>query len=344
MSYRNRLMGLLLVGTLLTLAVGTWLHRSLYQARGSGERPAVRVEIPAGSSVRAAGEILESAGLLDGAWKLRLMHRLRGGDATIKAGTYEILPGSSPSQLLAILVEGRVLTIAVTLPEGWTLEKSCAQLASTLGLDESRLIELCRFPEPEWADSLALPDSASLEGYLFPETYRFAAGVGEEEVVSTLLEHFLRAVDTGMREEAAEQGLTLHELITLASIVEAETGVSGERAKVAAVYRNRLDRGWKLEADPTVAYAAQISGEELTYGHLEMDSPYNTYRVKGLPPGPIDSPGLASIRAALEPEPDFQAMYFVADGAGGHVFSRTWEEHRAAVRAYRQKQRSDGSR
>jgi UPF0755 protein len=159
-----------------------------------------------------------------------------------------------------------------------------------------------------------------------------------------MLDHFTNAFDDSLRAQAEAQGLSVHEVVTLASIIEAETGVVGERRKVAAVYRNRLSRGWKLEADPTVAYAAGISGEDLTYGHLEMDSPYNTYRFTGLPPGPICSPGLASLHAALEPEQEFEALYFVADGEGGHVFSRTWEQHRAAVRAYREKLREQGRR
>jgi UPF0755 protein len=329
---------------LLATALGIWLYRDLYLGGESAAQEPVRVELPAGTSVKGAAELLEESGLLDGAWKLRLVHRLGGGEATVKAGRYEIQPGRSPSQLLDILVEGRVVTVAVTLPEGWTLEQSCAELSRTLGLDEAKLLGICRHPGRELIDSLSLPDSASLEGYLYPETYRFAEGVDAEEVVHTLTTHFLRAFDDSLRAQASEQGFTMHEVVTLASIIEAETGVSGERSKVAAVYRNRLAAGWKLEADPTVAYAAGISGEALTFGHLEMDSPYNTYRVKGLPPGPINSPGRASIVAALNPEPGFEAFYFVADGSGGHVFSRSWEEHRAAVRAYRARQRAAGKR
>ncbi len=344
MRYRTPLLATFLGITLLTLLVGTWIQRSLYAVGDSEGRSPVRVMIPAGTSVRGAGIILEEAGLLEGDWKLRLVHRLRGDGATVKSGSYEILPGRSPSQLLVILEEGRVLTVAVTLPEGWTVVRSCAHLAQVLHLREELLLELCRVPKAEWRATLILPDGASLEGYLFPETYRFAEGVGEEEVLGTLIPHFTRAFDDTLSALSEAQGFSVHELVTLASIIEAETGVSGERAKVAAVYRNRLERGWKLEADPTVAYAAGVSGEKLTYRHLEMESPYNTYRVKGLPPGPINSPGRAALLAALLPEAEFEAVYFVADGEGGHVFSRSWEEHRAAVRAYRAKQRARGQR
>lgn len=344
MKYRGRLLALALILCLVTLLLGSWLHSSLYQGRSSSGGEPLRVEIPAGTSLRGAAAILQQAGLLEGTWKLRLVHRLRGGEGTVKAGDYEILPGRSPSELLDILEEGRVLTLSVTLPEGWTLERSCEQLARVLSLDMEKLLELCQQPGPEMSQRISLPDSSSLEGYLYPETYRFAEAVREEEVLATLVDHFLAAFNDSLRLLASQQGFTVHEVVTLASIIEAETGVSGERTKVAAVYRNRLEAGWKLEADPTVAYAAGISGEDLTYTHLEMQSPYNTYRVKGLPPGPINSPGKASLLAALNPEAEFEAFYFVADGEGGHVFSRSWEEHRAAVRDYRAKQRAAGRR
>ena len=133
--------------------------------------------------------------------------------------------------------------------------------------------------------------------------------------------------------------MTLHEVVTLASIVEAEAVLDHERPSIAAVYRNRIDKGWRLEADPTVAYALDKIGDRLTFRDLEVDSPYNTYRNSGLPPGPINSPGRASIQAVLWPEPGLEAMYFVADGEGGHRFSRTWEEHQRAVREYRAVQR-----
>ena len=316
-----------------------WLHTVLYQNRfptvQETEPEMVKVEIPTGASVQAAARILRDAGLLDAVWKLRLVHRLQSGKKTIKAGVYEFRLGTSSAGLLGILEEGKVTTVRVTIPEGWTKTRTCSVLAESLHLHESALLVLCEKPLPVWQRELDLPEGADLEGYLFPETYRFAEGVDEALVLHTLIGHFLSAFDDSLRQDVASSGMTVHEVVTLASIVEAETARTDERKKIAAVYLNRLKRGWKLEADPTVAYAAGIPGGKLSYRDLQIDSPYNTYRVKGLPPGPIDSPGRSALESVVHPQRDFDALYFVADGKGGHVFSRTWEEHRAAVRAYR---------
>ncbi len=321
------------------------LHMALYQDHFTeGEEEVVSVEIPHGASVRSAARLLHEAGLLDAPWKLRLVHRLHGGASTIQAGLYRIRRGSSPERLLHLLEEGRVALVRVTIPEGWTKDRTCGVLADSLHLDRQKLLELSRRPPVPWRKELDLPAGADLEGYLFPETYRFADGISEELALHTLLRHFLAVFDETMRADALREGLTVHEAVTLASIVEAETSLPEEKKKVAAVYLNRLRKGWKLEADPTVAFAVGKPGERLSYRDLQIDSPYNTYRVKGLPPGPINSPGREALDAVVHPQQDFDALYFVADGKGGHVFSRTWEEHRAAVRAYRAARRAHGVR
>ena len=174
------------------------------------------------------------------------------------------------------------------------------------------------------------------EGYLFPETYHFAEGLAAARVAASVLgegaAHWRDSLD-----EAQSPLATFHEVLTLASIVEAETSREDEMPRVAAVYLNRLARRRHLEADPTIAHATNKRGQRILYADLEVASPYNTYRQIGLPPGPICSPGLAAVRAVLTPESGFDALYFVADGLGGHIFSRTLEEHREAVRAYRQR-------
>lgn len=321
----------------LGLIAVAWLAAELGR---NGERgPRVTFTVERGASPRRVAEDLAQVGLVEGAWQIRLATRLRGDGNRIKAGTYELHSGQSPWTILDHLVAGRVRTVRVTLPEGWTAAWTVAILADSLGLDRERLATLVAEPPAALRRGLGLPGGRGLEGYLFPETYRFAEGLAAEEVLEVLLGEFSAAVDDDLRARYAERGLDLHEAVTLASIVEAEAQRSEEAPKVAAVYLNRLREGWKLEADPTVAYALEKQGETITYKDLEVDSPYNTYRNRGLPPGPINSPGAAALRSVGWPEEDFPAMYFVADGKGGHVFSRTWEEHQAAVREYRRQRR-----
>ncbi len=339
---RSSLLLFALAGAVVAVVLSLlWLHLLLYQDHfpSDGEEW-VEVEIPVGTSVRAAAGLLHDAGLLDAPWKLRVAHRLSGSGGTIQAGRYRIRRGLSPAGLLRVLQKGQVALVAVTIPEGWTKVRTCAVLADSLHLDRTGLLELCSRPPGRWRRMLELPEGADLEGYLYPETYRFAIGSDETRVVYTLLQHFLSVFGEHVRAAADSCGMTMHEVVTLASIVEAETSRDDEKRKIAAVYLNRLRRGWRLEADPTVAFAAGKIGDRLSYRDLQVDSPYNTYRVKGLPPGPINSPGIVAMEAVVHPEAGFDALYFVADGKGGHVFSRTWAEHEAAVRAYRAARRA----
>lgn len=330
---------LICVAILLAATVGglLWVHATLYRDAPTGET--ARVEIAPGTPLGRIARDLERRGLLDAAWQLRLVARLEGGAERIRAGEYDLPRGSSPARLLEIFVEGRQRLRSVTLVEGLRFERSVEVLADSLALPADSLAALVRRPRPLWRQALGLEEGRSLEGYLFPETYHFAARTPAEEVVGTLVESFTTHFDASLRERARQIGWSVHEVVTLASIVEAEAVFDEERPRVAAVYRNRLEQGWKLEADPTVAYALGKEGERLLFRDLEVDSAYNTYVHAGLPPGPINSPGLASMRAVLWPEPGFDALYFVADGRGGHVFSETWQEHRRAVEAYRRHRR-----
>jgi UPF0755 protein len=328
----------LLCSVALVGSAGVWLRSALYADHTRpGARP-VLVQVPPGTTLRGAGVIFQERGVLDAAWKLRLLARLAGTDASIKAGTYSVDPGIAPARLLRKLVAGEIVTVAVTVPEGLTLLEAADVLSRQVGVDRTRLLELTRHPPTAWGARLALPESSSLEGYLFPETYRFAPGVSADEVVETMLGEFAGVFGDSLRERASELGMSVHEVVTLASIVEAEATLPDERRRIAAVYTNRLHKGMRLEADPTVAYAVGVPGDRLTLAHLRVDSPYNTYRRAGLPPGPINSPGEACLRAVLWPQEGFGALFFVADGRGGHRFAGTWAEHRRNVRAYRRVQ------
>ena len=319
------------------VCLGAW--GAIFSSGGRESGEVVRFTVAEGMSLRRVARDLEREDLIRSTWTFRVWARLKGQERAVRSGEYELRPGQSVASVLEALVAGPLLTHAVTLPEGWTLEQTHARLAANLELDSAILDSLSRTPPEEWRNRLGLAAGLPLEGYLLPETYRFARGVSERSVLATLVNAFAVSFVDSMHLRSDEIGMSVHEVVTLASIVEAEAVLDRERPAVAAVYLNRIRKGWKLEADPTVAYALGKLGERLTFRDLEVDSAYNTYRHAGLPPGPINSPGIASLRAVLWPEPDFDAMYFVADGQGGHRFSRTWEEHQAAVREYRAIQR-----
>lgn len=352
-------------GGLLLAACGwLWLSWRL-PARVGGEggrpaRPSVTVRISQGATLRTVADTLAARGLLRQKWFFVAYARHRGADRRVQAGTYVLPARAAPRDLLAALVTGRSLPQRVTLPEGGEADQFASLVAAALDVSPERFLAA--------ADSLAragvlarglMGDASRVrahdevlaattrdgvrsfhwcEGYLAPDTYFFAPGTPASEAARVI-------VETGLaRAEAAAnagglpvraRGLSTHELVTLASIVEAEARLEHERPLIAAVYLNRLRAGWRLDADPTVAYALDRRGERLYYHHLDAASPYNTYRHGGLPPGPIGNPGQAALAAVARPDTGCRALFFVADGRGGHVFSRTATEHARAVAAYR---------
>ena len=335
----SRLLWIRLLAVPAAVVIGALLYLRVELYMGAGGE-VVEFEVRSGESLAQVARGLEREGILDAAWKLRAVAMLEGGASALKAGPYRLPRGAAPAELLRRLVAGEIETHSLTFLEGWTAKQFCTAFADSLEFDAARFLELVHHPAETTRREWDLPDSVGLEGYLHPETYRVARGLSEEE----LLELFLTARRASLSDELlarmAERDVGLHEVLTLASIVETEARRDDERPKIAAVYLNRLRKGWKLEADPTIAYALGKRGQRLSYRDLEVDSAYNTYRHEGLPPGPIGSPGVASVEAVLWPEENFDAMYFVADTEGGHVFSRTWEEHQRAVRDFPRKRRA----
>lgn len=262
---------------------------------------------------------------------------LRGWDRRIKAGTYEIFRGGSARDVLEDLVGGDIYKVAVTIPEGYRY----TQISSVLGA--AALVDSAAFGAlADDGDVLAKlsVEGPSLEGYLFPDTYYIPWGTSAEEIASMMRARLDEVLDEKARERVEQLGWSINEILTLASIVQAETRRLEELPRVSAVYHNRLRRGMKLEADPTVAYALGGYKERLYYKDLETDSPFNTYKHGGLPPGPICAPGKAAIEAALYPDTTCKALYFVARGDGGHIFSLTLEEHLKAVESARRLKRA----
>ena len=285
--------------------------------------------------------------------------RVTGKGHRLQAGLFEVAPGLPVRDLLDLFTKPGLPPLRVTIPEGLDAGQTARLLAAQLRFSEAAFLDAANRAAgaawiqragPAGAAAQARLDSHLVaeavlarrvfhrcEGYLAPDTYFFAEDSDPARVADMLVGAQFARLDSvlaGPRSPAAA-GLTPHQLLTLASIIEAETSRPDERARVSAVYLNRLRLGWNLAADPTVAFALQKKGQRLLFRDLESASAYNTYRRVGLPPGPIGSPGMASIRAAARPDPTCRAMFFVADGAGGHVFSATATEHEAAVQRYR---------
>jgi UPF0755 protein len=317
------------------LAMTGWLVRELASpaaaAAGAG---GVFFEVQKGWSARAVVGRLQEEGLVRSGRPLRLACRLFYSDRRFKAGEYLFQGPLTVKAALFAIFEGRVHLEPITVPEGLT---------------EREIAALLKPGDAAWADAFGLaftdtaliadldPQARDLEGYLFPETYDLPRRAPAAELVEAMVAGFRRVFDEDRRRRAAEIGMSVREVVTLASLIEEETARPEERPLVSAVFHNRLKIGMKLDCDPTVAYALKREGRyagRLLLRDLKLDSPYNTYLHAGLPPGPISNPGASSLEAALHPAP-VDYLYFVARGDGSHRFSRTLGEHLAAVEKYR---------
>ncbi len=321
--------------SLFRLGAAVLLAAVLGQACGPGTAPddaaePVAVTVPRGASTAEVVRRLADAGLVDHPRLFTVYVALHGAEGELQAGDYRLDPDAGWSELVSALERGAVETVPVTVPEGFTVREIAPRIAEVSGVppDSVRALAL----DSAVADRLGVP-GPTLEGYLFPETYRFADGVDPARVLRTMVRRYRSFWTPARRARADSMGLTEREAVTLASIVEAEARVDRERPVIAAVYLNRLDRGMLLQADPTVQYALEEPVPRLLYAHIRQvaDDPYNTYTNRGLPPGPIGSPGAASLRAVLRPD-DVPHLYFVARPDGTHVFSRTLAEHNRAKR------------
>ena len=246
----------------------------------------------------------------------------------LQAGTYELSGEMSLREIIHQLQSGKVVLRNLVVPEGLTV----AQIGRLFEDEELGTAESFNGAarDPRWQELYSV-DENTLEGYLFPNTYQFAHGTPATKVIEMMLDEFDRQWTCELDEEAQSLGFSTHEIITLASVIEKEAKIDRERPLISAVFHNRLQRGWKLDADPTVLYALGNPQRLLTTRDLEVDSPYNTYFHRGLPPGPISNPGVPSILAALRPVQS-SYLYFVAIGAGKHHFSTTLAEHKKVIR------------
>jgi UPF0755 protein len=303
---------------------------------GAGEEgEQVRVRIPPGSGLGAVTDTLAAHDVIQWPFAFRMYARMRGADRTLKPGTYELPQGASWSFVIDKLVSGDVVTQRFTIPEAWTAQQIAERVAALLEIPVDSVVQV--FQDPASAEAFEVP-GPTLEGYLYPATYEVPAGSTLPQVIRTMVQTYQRRAWTPeLRARADSLGMSEREVVTLASIVEAEARVWTERDTIAAVYQNRLRRGMRLQADPTVQYALGERQSRLLYAHIDQvaDNPYNTYRIAGLPPGPIGSPSREAIHATLYPA-DVDYLFFVARPDGTHIFTRTLNEHNAARRQIRQ--------
>jgi len=334
---RKRGLALGLLALCLGVALGTLWVLDRWQQPATLPAGGYTLTVGAGESLASLSRRLEADGIIDNALLLDLYGRYTGLDGRIHRGEYRLSGAPTAAQILDQLVKGAVIEYQVTLPEGITL----AQALAILGREEA-LDKVLEGPGDPRLLALA-PGRPSAEGLFLPETYRYRRGESDW----ALLQRAHAALEAALAVAWAERDPTVpladpYEALVLASIVERETGVPAERGRIAGVFVRRLQRGMRLQTDPTVIYGlGEAFDGNLRREHLKDDSnPWNTYRHDGLPPTPIALPGLAALRAALQPA-EGTALYFVARGDGSHVFSDTLEAHQRAVREYQLKRRAD---
>lgn len=336
-SRRGRLVGVLVLVALAAAAAGAALAFVLH-APGPPRTAPVTITVEEGESFAEIVDDLRRQDVLDHPLALRLWARMSGQDRNVHWGEYFVTTPLSPLELLARITGPPDPVHALTIPEGRTVREVVALLAGAgFGGEESFL---CLLADPGFLASEDLPPTGA-EGYLFPDTYDFPLAMPQERILRTMIRRFADKTGPGFVVRAAAIGLSAHQAVTLASLVEAETARPDERRLVAAVFLNRLRRGMPLQSDPTVLYGRESHDRSLTHADLLRPTPYNTYTMGGLPPAPIANPGRAALEAAIDPAP-VDYLYFVARGDGTHEFSTTLAAHNTAVARYRRAMQGGG--
>lgn len=289
--------------------------------------------IPDRSTFQQVAALLEQEGLIKSRLAFVWLGRFQSADRKIHAGEFELNPSMAPAEILSRLTTGQVMLHPILIPEGLTMVQ-IAEIFGQQGLvDPQELLRLMK--DPSFIASLGIK-ADTLEGYLYPDTYKFPRGIKPKEVLTAMVEHLRQVYGPDLQARAQELKLTQHEVLTLASVIEKESGSNGEREEISAVFHNRLKKHIPLQSDPTVIYGLPSFDGNIHKKDLSSPSPYNTYRIAGLPPGPIANPGIQSIRATLYPS-DSRALYFVSKNDGTHQFSATLEEHNQAVEKYQKR-------
>lgn len=290
-------------------------------------------EIKKGENLDDIGKILKDAQIIKDPFMFKLYLKINGKDTEIKAGEYKVEKIKSIEELIAILEKGQEKLIKYTIPEGYNVEQIALKLSELGIVDREEFIDLAskRGKEFNFMFSDEINDG-NLEGFLFPDTY-FISEPKASKIIQQMLGGFEKMFDDNMINKAKSNNMSIKDVVTLASIVEKEAKLDSERPIIASIFLNRLTNGWKIESCATVEYIVKKNADVLSLEDLEIDSPYNTYKYSGLPPGPICNPGKKSIIAAIYPS-DTQYFYFVSKGDGSHAFSKTYKEHEENIRKY----------
>jgi UPF0755 protein len=311
------------IGVVVLLFVVKW---TVIPVSWRAEADSVHVTIEPGDSMTRIVQRLREARVTESGTALLILAKLSGKDREIQAGRYSFDKGTTLYSIFNKLVRGDVTLREVTIPEGLNIRQIAGILKRQIDIDSLEFLRLAT--DRRFADSMGI-GASNLEGYLFPDTYKLSWGTTPDGVARVMVEQFKKTYTDSLARRAKEIDLSLAQVVTLASMVEAEAKDGNERDLISAVYHNRLRRGMLLQCDPTVIYALPDINRPLLLKDLEVDSPYNTYRHPDLPPGPICNPGKASILAALYPA-DVNYLYFVATGEGSHIFSTTLTQHNLA--------------
>jgi UPF0755 protein len=291
------------------------------------------VDIPQGSGFLRITEILNDAGLVENRPYFWILALGKKANRLIRAGEYELTGAMSPSAILDKLVRGEIKVYTVMLPEDITVSEAAKRLSAFKLINQNEFMTLA--VDRSFLASLDV-ETDSIEGFLYPNTYRFDRSMKTKEIIRIIVGQFWKEVTPEMKKRAEEMGLTMNEWVTLSSIIGKESGNRAEKPLISAVFHNRLKMGMKLQSDPTAVYHLAQNGNpvpSVRKEHLQSDTPHNTYKIKGLPPGPIANPGIDSLRAALYPA-DVNYLYFVAKNDGTHIFSTNLAAHNRAFLKY----------
>lgn len=288
------------------------------------------VTIDSGKSFQFITRLLYEKGMIQEPLKFKLYARIKGFDRDVKAGQYLLSSNMSPQKIIETLVQGKFYLYRITIPEGYNIN----QIADLL--HDANLLKKTDFLSAANDASLAMElgiNANDFEGYLFPDTYFFEKDITPRKLISTMVNQFHRAFNPLWEKRSSQMTFSIHDIVTLASIIEKETGVPEERPLVSSVFHNRINKNMRLQSDPTVIYGIENFDGNLTRKHLQTFSPYNTYTIHGLPQGPIANPGKSSLESALFPA-ETPFLYFVSKKDKSHFFSTNYNDHKEAVKKY----------
>ncbi len=334
MKFLFRLFNVILVIVLLLLVAGSVLnYLQIFSSRKNGQD--VAVSIAQGSSTGDIATVLEDKDIVKSSFIFKLVVKHTKTGDMLQAGDYTLNTGMSMMEIIENLKKGQAAkTYDFTVPEGFTSRQIARLLKEKGSIDEQEFLDTVKTGKGINFKYSHLLKGHSLEGFLFPDTYSVYKDSTSREIIEKMVKRFEEVVPSNIEQIAKKRGLSFYKIIVLASLVEREARIEDERPLVSAVYYNRIKLDMLLECDATIQFLFDKPKEILLYKDLEIDSPYNTYKYKGLPPGPIANPGLPSIKAALYPA-SVDYLYYVVKGEGRHKFSKTFEEHQKAVEEYR---------